>query len=82
MRHTIEAGSSDISQVRGKLMKKTILVSLILILALSLFTACENGRTPQDGATRTVTASAGRVVKIPLPVERIVPLGNAPRMIT
>jgi len=64
------------------LMKKVISLILMLILALSLFTACENGRTPQDGATRTVTDSAGRVVKIPLTVERIVPLGNAPRMIT
>ena len=63
-------------------MKKVISLILMLILALSLFTACENGRTPQDGATRTVTDSAGRVVEIPLTVERIVPLGNAPRMIT
>ena len=71
---------------------RSILFFLAAALLLSL-TACGSvgaqGTTPSEGSqsqsdpdagTRTITDGVGRTVEIPAVVERIVPLGNAPRM--
>lgn len=64
--------------------RKPIILLLILIMAISLF-GCD-GEDPQssdDGATtRIVTDALGRNVDVPKDVNRIVALGNTPRMIT
>jgi len=67
-------------------MKKSILVTLMVALAVSLFAGCSNNAATEIPAnttpeTRTITDSLGRQVEIPSTVERIVPLGNTPRMI-
>ncbi|MDD4923209.1 MAG: ABC transporter substrate-binding protein [Dehalococcoidales bacterium] len=63
-------------------MKRFVLLILMLILVASTFTGCGTGEGNGTDTTRTITDSAGRTVEIPAAVERIVPLGNAPRMIT
>lgn len=74
-------------------MKKGIAAFLAAVMILSLG-AC--GSQPKDSAsgaqavpsnqsetsTRTITDSVGRKVEIPSKVNKIVPLGNTPRMIT
>lgn len=77
-------------------MKKVKLTALILALAMVLcLAACgtapapkssdvPDSGSPTDNAgsgTRTITDALGREVEIPETVQRIVPLGNAPRMI-
>ena len=77
-------------------MRHTCGILLSLLLALALLTACGSGGinvqpdSQGDGepaagapsaAKRTITDGAGRTVEIPAQVTRIVPLGNAPRMI-
>lgn len=64
-------------------MKRTLrLLSALLALCL-LLTACGADQTPAaEDASRTVTDSCGRTVTLPDQVERIVPLGNAPRLVT
>ncbi len=64
-------------------MKKTLSLLLILSLLLSL-AACGAKETdaPNTPKTRTVTDALGREVQLPETIERIVPLGNTPRMIT
>lgn len=65
-------------------MKKSIALTLIIALAVCLFAAgCSNSKASKnsDSDTRKVTDSLGREVEIPAKVERIVPLGNTPRMI-
>ncbi|SEA81915.1 iron complex transport system substrate-binding protein [Eubacterium aggregans] len=61
-------------------MKKRICIIVALLLAALV---CGCGQKPgSTGETRTVTDALGRSVEIPVTVERIVPLGNTPRMIT
>ncbi len=73
-------------------MKKSIITILIITLAVCILAAgCGNNETTasSDAAgskntntgTRTITDIVGRTVEIPTTVERIVPLGNTPRMI-
>lgn len=65
-------------------MKKSIISILIIALAVCIFAVgCGKSEAPEppESATRTITDSAGRTVEIPLTVEKIVPLGNTPRMV-
>jgi iron complex transport system substrate-binding protein len=78
-------------------MKKSILLILMITLVVGIFAGCGNSSTNEPPAssqspspsvsasttpgTRTITDSLGRQVEIPSTVERIVPLGNTPRMI-
>lgn len=73
-------------------MKKRFRTILTGLLAVSmLFTLCACGGGQQDsntdgdqaeGAVRTITDITGREVEIPVEVNTIVPLGNAPRMVS
>lgn len=58
---------------------KKILALILATLALISTTACSTNT--QQAETRMVTDAMGRKVEVPLSVDRIVPLGNAPRMI-
>ncbi len=71
-----------------KMFKKTAAFLLAAAVALSL---CACGQAPAmqtpevTGAemeTRTITDALGREVTVPATVEKIIPLGNTPRMIT
>lgn len=62
-------------------MKKLLSLLLMFSLLLSL-AACGTKETDTNSKTRTVTDALGREVQVPETVERIVPLGNTPRMIT
>lgn len=71
-----------------KMFKKTAAFLLAAAVALSL---CACGASPaketpeSTGAemeTRTITDALGREVTVPATVEKIIPLGNTPRMIT
>jgi iron complex transport system substrate-binding protein len=58
---------------------------IMLALTVSLIAGCDQGQSLETGtpaATQTITDSVGREVEVPSAVERIVPLGNTPRMIT
>ena len=72
--------------VRIVVMKKTVVFILIVTLTACLFAGCGKNNTsgPSDSpsGTRTITDSAGRIVEIPSTIEKIVALGNTPRMIT
>ena len=67
---------------------KLITLVLVMAFAVGLLAGCgsnnEAGIAPgsADPGIRTITDSLGREVEIPTAVERIVPLGNTPRMIT
>jgi iron complex transport system substrate-binding protein len=68
-------------------MKKTIALILIITFTACLFAGCKNNQAsePLDSVSptiRTIKDSAGRTVEIPSTVEKIVALGNTPRMIT
>lgn len=74
-------------------MKKISALLLAMTLVLALFSGCsskagtasvEPSTSPEQTAasTRTITDMVGRTVEIPSTVEKIVPLGNTPRMIT
>jgi len=67
-------------------MKKFAVLILTVALAVSILAGCglieENAsQESADSGTRTITDSLGRSVEVPSIVERIVPLGNTPRMI-
>jgi iron complex transport system substrate-binding protein len=72
-------------------MKKLIVLILIVALTVFIFSGCRVNEVTEspvsatqestDSGTRTITDSLGREVEIPSTVERIVPLGNASRMI-
>jgi iron complex transport system substrate-binding protein len=71
-----------------KMFKKTAAFLLAAAVALSLC-ACgqspaqETPETTETGTeTRTITDALGREVTVPAAVEKIIPLGNTPRMIT
>lgn len=67
------------------IMKKTIIIFILIItFTACLFYGCGNNSvsSPSDSGTRIITDSVGRTVEIPLTVEKIVALGNTPRMIT
>jgi iron complex transport system substrate-binding protein len=67
---------------------KLIISVLVVAFAAGILAGCggtdEAGSTPgsADSGTRTIIDSLGREVEIPATVEKIVPLGNTPRMIT
>ncbi len=63
-------------------MKKIMLFVLMLVLTVSTFAGCGTGDNTTGNETRTITDGVGRTVEIPAKVERIVALGNTPRMIT
>ncbi|WP_353852668.1 ABC transporter substrate-binding protein [Dehalobacter restrictus] len=67
-------------------MRKSTISILIIMLAVCILAAgCGPGPGPSASTTpktRTITDSVGRTVEIPATVEKIVPLGNTPRMIT
>ncbi|MEQ4488214.1 MAG: ABC transporter substrate-binding protein [Dehalococcoides mccartyi] len=66
-------------------MKKVIPFILALSLVACTVAGCGDSQTddPSDNtSTRTITDSVGRTVEIPTVVEKIVPLGNTPRMIS
>lgn len=71
-----------------KRLSKSIILIMVMALAVGLLAGCgsnnETGTAPQgaEPGTRTITDSLGRQVEIPATAERIVPLGNTPRMIT
>lgn len=63
-------------------MKKILSTVLLIALCLSLC-GCAAERAAEPAAeTRIITDALGREVEIPAVIERIVPLGNAPRMCT
>lgn len=63
-------------------MKKILFTVLLIALCLSLC-GCAAERAVEPAAeTRIITDALGREVEIPAVIERIVPLGNAPRMCT
>lgn len=71
-----------------KILKKTAAFLLAAAVALSL---CACGQAPaketpetmgKEMETRTITDALGREVTVPAAVEKIVPLGNTPRMIS
>jgi iron complex transport system substrate-binding protein len=75
-------------------MKKAFALILGIVLVLSVFAGCANSTAPASAepsasaaemasaGPRTITDAVGRTVEIPATVEKIVPLGNTPRMIT
>lgn len=69
-----------------KLVKKSFALILIVAFSLAVIAGCvsQTESTPNQSsskATRRITDMVGRTVEIPTNVEKIVPLGNAPRMI-
>lgn len=72
-------------------MKKTAFLALFFLGALLIFAGCGNSGTNESGeanpdgdsnqGTRIITDYFGREVEVPEKVEKIVPLGNAPRMV-
>lgn len=67
-----------------KILKRAAAFIIAAATALSLG-ACGTApvqETPNGSDTRTITDALGREVTIPVSVEKIVPLGNTPRMIT
>ena len=76
-----------------KTVSKKILAALLASAMVLSFTACGSAAQPetntsktesvaQSANTKTVTDRQGRTVEIPETVESIVPLGNAPRLLT
>ncbi len=78
-------------------MKKVISIILAAALFICVFAGCVKSEQPQEtpensqntentdanaAKTRTITDGLGREVEIPAEIKTIVPLGNAPRMIT
>lgn len=73
-------------------MRKALSLCVVLFMLVTLLAGCGNSEATGSSAatasgnthsgTRTITDSVGRTVEIPATVERIVPLGNTPRMIT
>lgn len=72
-------------------MKKSIALILVVVFAVCMFAGCESkeeqaspspGQSDETATTRTITDMVGRTVEIPAAAEKIVPLGNTPRMIT
>ena len=59
-------------------MKRAVALGLALVL---LFAMAACGVQKEQGQTRMIVDALGREVEIPVAVERIVPLANAPRMI-
>ena len=59
-------------------MKRAVALGLALVL---LFAMAACGVQKEQGQTRMIVDALGRDVEIPAMVERIVPLGNTPRMI-
>lgn len=67
-------------------MKKTVSLLLALVMVFALC-ACggnqsQGGQNNDSAETRTITDAVGRTVEIPATAEKIVPLGNTPRMIS
>lgn len=72
-----------------KSLKKTLTIVLVLLLSACALAGCTSNKEPASGTdqkneqseTRTIVDAVGREVEIPATVEKIVPLGNAPRMV-
>ena len=64
-------------------MRRSVAVILMVGMILSLIAGCggENGMQ-FSGPTHIVVDALGREVELPVKIDRIVPLGNTPRMIT
>ncbi len=63
-------------------MKKIIFTVLIFALGLGICGCASAPQSEPAAETRVITDALGREVEIPAVIERIVPLGNAPRMCT
>ena len=71
-----------------KSIKKSLAVALLLVVFVLCGCASNDKQTAdskpeneQSSETRTITDAVGREVEIPATVDKIVPLGNAPRMV-
>ncbi|MBY4797196.1 ABC transporter substrate-binding protein [Collinsella sp. AGMB00827] len=73
-----------------QLLKRILVVGLALLVALVALPGCMPNKQEHPGSgsggheqtsTRVITDAAGREVELPARVEKIVPLGNTPRMI-
>lgn len=70
-------------------LKKPIAIALVLLLSVFVFAGCTSSEEPktdtnqksEQSDTRKVVDALGREVEIPATVEKIVPLGNTPRMV-
>lgn len=75
-----------------KILRKPLLLMLAAVLVAFALAGCStdgeseasdgDGSNAEQTETRTIVDSVGREVTIPAQVDRIVPLGNAPRMVT
>lgn len=80
-----------IKKEREKNLKKALTTLLFVLLAVFVISGCSshikavtkavNSQKNDGPGMRTITDSLGRVVEIPEKVEKIIPLGNTPRMI-
>lgn len=69
--------------------KKPIAIALVLLLSVFVFVGCtsneesktDTNQKSEQSDTRKVVDALGREVEIPATVEKIVPLGNTPRMV-
>ena len=57
-------------------------IAIITLLLILIFPGCGNVENSSVADTTIITDSLGRQVEVPNEIERIVPLGNTPRMIT
>jgi iron complex transport system substrate-binding protein len=72
---------------RLTLLKKPMALLAALTIAVCMLAGCASGNNSasseaSSSGTRTVVDQVGRTVEIPTNVDKIVPLGNTPRMIT
>ncbi len=71
-----------------KKFKRSAILVMVMALTVVVLAGCGNNNESgnvsggSDSGTRTITDSLGRQVELPATVEKIVPLGNTPRMIT
>ena len=61
-------------------MKRAYILIVALLMVLMLV-GCGNNEDNNEASTTVITDSLGREVEVPTEIERIVPLGNTPRMI-
>jgi len=75
--------AKSLSKERNNKMKKRIMVILLVTVTVLMLSGCvsKTNQTDELAHKRTITDMVGRTVEIPTRVEKIVPLGNTPRMI-